>query len=67
MNFLHSVLFTVKMGSEFSLFSVTSLTVSKIAPAVIGSSRKRCDMLPLLYPSIFYHNILPLLRLQKSS
>ena len=66
MNFLHLVLFTIKMGSEFSLFGATILAVSKIDPAVIGSSSKRCEIIPLLSPIILYHHILPLLRLRKS-
>ena len=67
MTFLHSVLFTVKMGSEFSLFGAARLAVSKIDPAVKGSIRKRYDMLHLLFPSLLYHHILPLLRLWKNS
>ena len=42
----------VKMGSGFSLFSATSLEVSKTYPVVIGPSCKRREMLPLLSPSI---------------
>ena len=53
------------MGSQYSLFSATRLAVSKIYPEVIGSSRKICDILPLLSPSIFYHHILPLSTLWK--
>ena len=49
MTFLHSVFFTTKMGSEFSLFSATSLTVSKIDPPLIGSSRKICTFIVLFY------------------
>ena len=64
MNFLHYVVFTVKMGLEYSLFGETSLTVSKVDLTVIGPSRKRCDMLPLLSPSILYHRILSLLILR---
>ena len=60
MNSLHSVLFTVKMSSEYPLFIATSLTVGKIDPEVIRSSRKKCETLPLLYPNILYHHILPL-------
>ena len=67
MNFLHSVIFNVKMGSGFSLFSATSLIVSKIDPAMIVSSRRIFEMLPLLSPSILYHHILTLLRLRKHS
>ena len=67
MNLPHLVLFTVKIGSQLSLFSETSLAVSKIEPVVIGSSRKRCDMIPFFSPSILYHHILPLSRLQKKS
>ena len=63
MNFLYSVLFTVKMGSIFPLFSATSLAVSKTHPAVIGSSRKICDILPLLSTIVLYHHILALSRL----
>ena len=62
MNFLHSVLFTVAMGSGFSLLSAAILTVSKIDPAVIGPSHKICEILPLLSPNILYHHILPLSR-----
>ena len=46
MNFLHSVLFTAKMGSKFPLLSATSLIASKKYPAVIGSICKWCNMLP---------------------
>ena len=65
MNFLHSVLFTIKMGSKFPLFISTKLTVSKIDPTVIGSNYKRCEVIPFLFPSILYHHILPLSRLRK--
>ena len=41
--------------------------MSKIDPAVIGSSRKICDMLPSLFPSILFHHILPLFILRKNS
>ena len=51
MNFLHSVLFTIKKGSEISLFSVTKLAVSKTDPGAIVPSRKICYMLPLLSPN----------------
>ena len=64
-NFLCSVLFTIKMGSEFSLFSTKRLAVIKIDPAVIVPGRKSCDMLSLLSPSIFYHHILLLPGLRK--
>ena len=67
MNFLHSFLLTVKMGSEFSLFSATSLAVSKIDPTEIVSSRKRSCMISSLSPSIMYHHILPLSRLREIS
>ena len=67
MNFLPSVLSTIKMVSSFPLLRSTRLAVSKLDPAVIGSSRKICEMLPSLYPSILYHHILPLSRLRKSS
>ena len=67
MNYLHLIIFTVKMGLESPLFSATRLKVSKIDPVVIGSSCRRCEMLPLLSPSILYYHILPLLRLQKNS
>ena len=53
------------MGSEFSRFRATSLTVSIIDPAVIWSSREICDMLPSVSPSILYHHILPLSILRK--
>ena len=49
MNFLHSIMLTVKMGSAFFLFSATILEVIKTDPEVIGSSCKMCDMLALLY------------------
>ena len=67
MNFLHSVLFAIKMGSEFSLLIATRLSVSKIDPEVIGSSRKMCEMLPSLSPNILYHHILLLSKLRKHS
>ena len=67
MNFLHSVLFNTKMGSEFFLFSATRLKMSKIDPSVILSSCKICEILPLLSPSILHHHILPLSILQKNS
>ena len=65
MNFIHSVPFTIKMGSEFPLFGATRFVVIKIYPAVIVLSRKRCEMLPSLSPSILYHHILSLSRLWK--
>ena len=55
------------MGSEFYFFSATSLTVSKLDPAVIGSIRKICEMLPSSSPIILYHHILTLSRPQKNS
>ena len=67
MDFLHSVLFAVKIGSAFFLFSATRLAVIKIYPTVIESSHKRYEVLPSLYPSILYHHILPLSRLKKNS
>ena len=54
-------------GLKITLFGATSLTMIKIYPEVIGSSRKRYDMLPFLFPSIFYYHILPLLILWKNS
>ena len=60
------VLFTVKMGSEFSLFSATCSTVSKIDPALIVSICKICEILPSLSPSILYNHILSLSRLWKN-
>ena len=66
-NFLHSVIFNVKMGSECSLFSSTSLVVRKTDSVVILSSRKISEMLHLLSPSILYHHNLPLLILWKNS
>ena len=66
MDLLHSVLFTIKIGLEFSLFGATRLAVSKIYPGVVGSRRKICEMLPLLSPSILYHHILTLSRIQKN-
>ena len=66
-NFLHLVLFTINMGSKFPLFSTTGSAVSKIDPTVVGSSRKRFEMLPWLSPIIFYRHIVPLSRLQKNS
>ena len=65
MNLLHQVIFIIKMGSSFTLFSATRLSVSKIDPAVIWSSRKIYDMISLLSLSILYHHILPLVRLWK--
>ena len=67
MNLLHSFIFNVKMVSQFFHFSATSLIAGKIDPAVIGSSRKICEMLLLLSPSILYHHVLSLLRLWKNS
>ena len=55
------------MGSEFPLFSATRLEVIKIDPEGMVPSRKICEMLPSLSPSIFYHHILPLSRLRKKS
>ena len=65
MNFLHSVIFTVKIGSGFYFLSATSLTLIQIYPEVIVSILKVFDMLPSLYPSYLYHHILPFSRLQK--
>ena len=48
----------LKMGSEFSLFIATSLAVIKKYPSLIGSNRKRCEMLPSSSPIILYHHIL---------
>ena len=48
------------MGSKISLCSSISLTLIKLDPEIIGSRRKVCDMLPLLYSSILYHHTLPL-------
>ena len=59
MNLLHSVLFYIKMESEFSIFSATSLTVIQINPALIESRHKICDMLHLLFPIILYHTSCP--------
>ena len=59
MNFLHSIIFTIKIDLEFSLFSATSSPVSKIDPGIIGPGHKRCDMITLLSLSILYHHILP--------
>ena len=67
MDFLHSILLTVKMGSKFPLFSSIRLVVSKSEPAVIVPIRKRSEMLHLLSPSILYYHNLPLLRLRKNS
>ena len=67
MNFLHIVIFNIKFGSEFPLFSATRLEVSKIDHVVIGLRRKIFEMLPLLSPSILYHHILILLRLLENS
>ena len=66
MNFLYSVLFNIKMDAKKIIFGATRLAVSKTDPVGIGSSRKRYDMLPSLYPSILYHHIQPLSRLKKN-
>ena len=58
MNFLRSVLLTVKMGLGFSLFIATSLSVSKTDPGELGSGCKICEMLPLLSQNILCHHIL---------
>ena len=42
----------LKRAHKFPLFSATSLTVSKIDPTSMGSSRKRCDMHPC-YPQVY--------------
>ena len=65
MNLPNSIILTVKMGLWFYLFRETRLSVSKTDPGVIVASRKICEMIPLLSPSILYHRPLPLLRLWK--
>ena len=67
MNFLHSVLSAVKMGSVFFFYCEKRLAVSKTDPEVIGSRYKRYKMLPLLFQIILYHHILPLLILGGNS
>ena len=67
MHFLHSIIFTVKMGSRFSFFDATRLAVSKTDPSVIVLSRNIYEMIPLLSPNILYHHIFPLSRLRKQS
>ena len=52
MNFLHSFLLTVKMGSGFPLFSSTRLVVSKKDPTVIVASRKYLRCFPR-YPPVY--------------
>ena len=59
------IFLTVKMGSGLFLFRKMRLLVSKTYPAAIGPSCKIYDMLPLLYPSILHHHILPLSRIWK--
>ena len=53
MEFLHSIILTVKMGSGFPLFRNMILEASEKAPAVIGPNHKRYDMLPSLSRTIF--------------
>ena len=65
MNFLHSIILTVIIGSVFYFYGRTSLVVIKTYPSLIGSKRKICEMLPLLLLIILYHHILTLSRLCK--
>ena len=67
MNFLHSIILTLKMGSQLSLFSSTRLVVSKIDLEVIVSSHIISEIIPSLSPSILYHHNLTVLRLCKHS
>ena len=67
MNFLHSVIFTIKMGSWFSLFSATRSVVIKTGTAAIVSRYNIYDTIPSLSPSILYYHILTLLILYKNS
>ena len=41
--------------------------MNKTDPAVIISRHKICEMLPSSFPSILYHQMLPLSRLRKNS
>ena len=65
MNFLHSIILTVIIGSVFYFFGRTSLAAIKTYPSLIGSKCKICEMLPLLSLRILHHHILPLTRLWK--
>ena len=81
MNFFHHILGAMEFKMHLQNFSevstragcggtiylgITRLALIKTYPAVIGASHKISETIPLLSPSIFYHHILPLSRLQKN-
>ena len=66
MNFLHSIILTVKMGSGFSIFRSMILELSSSYHALIGSSSKRFELLPPLFSSILYYHILSMSSLWKN-